>query len=237
LILLAAIFVLTCLVTTVTGGTALVTVPAMMQLHIPVRTALATNMVTLTLMSIGGVIPFLRGREVDRERATRMVLLTLAGSVIGAMLVFVVPSEWLPKLIPFAMLFVLVFLVVKPKAGRPRPGPGYAAVFVLAIYGGFFSGGYVTLLIAACMFFFGYTMLTAIVMARVMNVASSLIATGIFAWHGAIDWKLAAITGTAAFAGGLGGGRLARFMPERLLRIVFATAVGVLAVQALWSRR
>jgi uncharacterized membrane protein YfcA len=202
----------------------------MMQLHIPVRTALATNMFTLTLMSIGGVLPFVRSEEIDRRRAWPLVGLTLVGSVIGAMLVFVVPSEWLPRLIPFAMLFVMAFLLLKPRVGKPQPRAGYAVCFILAIYGGFFSGGYVTLLIAACTFLFGYSLLRAIVMARLMNVASSMIATGIFAWHGAIDWKLAAIMGAAAFAGGLGGGKLARFLPERALRIVFVVAVGGIAV-------
>jgi hypothetical protein len=233
-ILLAAIFVVTCFVTVVTGGTALITVPAMIQLGVPARTALATNMVTLTLMSVGGVIPFVRGREVDRRRAAPLVTLTLIGSLIGAMLVFSVPAEWLPKIIPVAMLVVLAFLLVRPRVGRPRPRAGYAAVFVLAVYGGFFSGGYVTLLIAAGMFFFGYSLLRSIVMARLMNVASSLIATAIFAGHRAIDWKLAAITGAAAFAGGLGGGKMASLIPERLLRMVFVAAVAVLAVKSLW---
>ena len=114
-----------------------------------------------------------------------------------------------------------------------RPRAGYIAAFILAIYGGFFSGGYVTMLIAACTFFFGYSLLRAIVMARLMNVASSLIATSIFAWHGTIDWKLAAITGTAAFAGGVAGGRMARLMPERLLRFIFVAAVAGLAIKAL----
>ena len=205
----------------------------MMDLHIPVRTALATNMFTLTVMSVGSVIPFVRGAEVDRQRALPLVILTLIGSTVGALLVFVVPSEWLPKIIPFAMLFVLGFLLLKPKVGKLRSRAGYIAAFILAIYGGFFSGGYVTMLIAACTFFFGYSLLRAIVMARLMNVASSLIATSIFAWHGTIDWKLAAITGTAAFAGGVAGGRMARLMPERLLRFIFVAAVAGLAIKAL----
>ena len=205
-------------------------------------------MASLTLMSVGGVIPFLKGPELDRAKAPKLIVLTLLGSVIGAMLVFEVPAAWLPRIIPFAMLFMLAFLLMNPRMGSGitphteaavtsgrRIRAGYFAMFLLAIYGGFFSGGYVTLLIAACVFFFRYSFLRAIVMARLMNVGSSLIATSIFAWHGAIDWKLAGITGAAAFAGGIAGAGLAGRISERLLRFVFMGAVAVLALTSLLS--
>jgi uncharacterized membrane protein YfcA len=225
----------------VTGGTALITVPAMIQFGIAPRTAIATNMVILTMMSLGGALPFLKGPEIDRKRAPACIALTIAGSTLGALLVFVVPATWLPLMIPIAMVAVLVFLLINPRLGvrneaPPTPGrvrTGYAATLLLAIYGGFFSGGYVTLLIATCVFFFGYSFLRAVVMSRVMNIASSLIASCIFAWHHAIDWKLSAILGTAAFLGGLAGGRWARRLPERLLRAVFITAVAALAIKSL----
>ncbi len=238
---LGAIFFITSLITVVTGGTALITVPAMILFGIPPRTALATNMVTLTLLSMGGTLPFLRGKELDWARVPGLIVLTLTGSIIGARLVFVVPAEILPLIIPIAMILVLAFLLSHPRQGlnqtpapsRARVQTGYAVVFVLAIYGGFFSGGYVTMLIAACVFFLGYSFLRALAMARLMNIASSLIASSIFAWHGAIEWKLALSMGCVAFAGALAGAHWARRIPERLLRLVFVAAVAALALKSL----
>jgi uncharacterized membrane protein YfcA len=248
-IALAGIFFVTCVVTVVTGGTALITVPAMIVFGIPARTALATNMVTLTLMSTGGTLPFLRGKELDRPRVPGLIALTLTGSVIGALLVFLVPAEILPLIIPVAMILVLAFLLANPAQGlhqaaapsQARVRGGYIAIFVLAIYGGFFSGGYVTMLMAAGVCFFGYSFLRAMAMSRLMNIASSLIASGIFAWHGAIQWKLAILLGCAAFAGALAGAHWARRVPQKLLRIVFVAAVAALALKSLifdvpWSR-
>lgn len=238
---LGAIFFVTSLITVITGGTALITVPAMILFGIPARTALATNMVTLTLLSTGGTLPFLRGKELDWPRVPGLIALTLAGSVIGALLVFQLPPEILPLIIPVAMILVLGFLLCNPRRGlsetpapsRARVRTGYAVVFLLAIYGGFFSGGYVTMLIAACVFFLGYPFLRALAMARLMNIASSLIASCIFAWHGAIEWKLALSMGCVAFAGALAGAHWARRVPERLLRLVFVTAVAALALKSL----
>ena len=249
IVALALIFFVTCAITVVTGGTALVTVPAMILFGIPARTALATNMVTLTMMSVGGTLPFLRGEEFDRGRVPLLIALTMTGSVIGALLVFAVPIELLPLIIPFAMVVVLVFLVANPRMGirgethlsRARIVTGYAAALVLGIYGGFFSGGYVTLLMASFVFFFGYSFLRSMAMSRLMNIASSFIATCVFAWHGAIEWKLAGELGIAAFAGAFVGARWAKRVPEKWLRRVFVTAVALLALKSFavdipWSR-
>ena len=163
------------------------------------------------------------------------------GSILGAILVFLVPAETLPMIIPIAMLVVLGFLLINPRKGlnqerapsRRRVQAGYLMAFVLAVYGGFFSGGYVTMLIAACVFCFGYSFLRAVAMSRLMNIASSSIAGAVFAWHGAIAWKLALSLGCAAFAGALAGAHWARWAPERLLRAIFVTAVAALALKSL----
>jgi uncharacterized membrane protein YfcA len=225
----------------VTGATALITVPVMILFGIPARTALATNMVTLLFMSVGGSLPFIRGGEIDRARAPVLLTLTLVGSVIGALLVFMVPATLLPLIIPVAMVFVLMFLLINPRMGsrdRRVPSPsrvvcGYGMTLLLGVYGGFFSGGYVTMLIAACVFFFGYTLLRGMVMTRVMNVASSSIATAVFAWHGAVEWRLAVILGCAAFGGALIGAHWSQRVPEKLLRAVFIAAVAALALKSL----
>jgi uncharacterized membrane protein YfcA len=239
----------TCAITVVTGGTALITVPAMILFGIAPRTALATNMVTLTMMSMGGTLPFLRGSALDRPRLPVLIAITLISSVLGALIVFMVPAEILPLIIPVAMLVVLIFVLANPNKGVRHEQPpstarvraGYVSILALVVYGGFFSGGYVTMLIASCVGFFRYSFLRAMAMSRVMNIASSLIATCVFAWHGAIHWRLGISLGCAAFAGAWVGARLARKVPEKLLRIVFVAGVAALAVKSLvfdvpWSR-
>jgi uncharacterized protein len=78
LILLMAVFFLTSIVSVITGSTSLITVPVMLGLGIEPRTAIATNMFALMFMSLGGALPFLRNRRIDRQRLPGLVLLTLA---------------------------------------------------------------------------------------------------------------------------------------------------------------
>lgn len=237
---LTLIFFATALVTVVTGSTTLITVPVMLQFGIEPRTAVATNMLTLTLLSFGGMLPFVRTTAIDRPRVPLLTALTLAGSAAGALLLFTVPARWMTLIIPVAMIAVAAVLLFDPATdlappSRLRGRTGYAVMALLSIYGGFLSGGYATLVTAAGILFFRYPLLRAIAMSKVLNTASSLIAVIVFAHYGIIDWRLGIILSAAAFAGGLLGTHWARKMPSALLRRLFLLAVAVLALKSLIS--
>ena len=154
LLLLILIFLATSAVSVVTGSTSLITVPAMFQFHIDPRTAVATNMFALTFMSIGGALPFLRSQEIDRRRLPLLIGLTLAGSAIGARLLLLIPTHSVSIIVSAAMIAVAIFSVsliaksgLQDSAGTPSAPAEFACyvlTFLLGIYGGFFSGGYVT---------------------------------------------------------------------------------------------
>jgi uncharacterized membrane protein YfcA len=102
----------------------------------------------------------------------------------------------MPVVIATAMIFVAVFSALNSAAGLmettkspswPLEAAGYLATFLLGVYGGFFSGGYVALLTAACVALFRMTFLEAVAVTKVLNLFSSLVATAIFAAKGLID--------------------------------------------------
>jgi uncharacterized membrane protein YfcA len=63
LLILIAVFFFTSVLSVVTGSTSLITVPVMIGLGIEAHVAIATNMLALTFMSVGGSLPFM-GRGV-----------------------------------------------------------------------------------------------------------------------------------------------------------------------------
>src|SRR5580700_136733 len=217
---LTVIFFVTSLVTVVTGSTSLITIPVLLQFGIEPRTAVATNMLALTLLSFGGLLPF---------------ALTLVGSGAGAFLLFAIPSKWMTLIIPAAMMAVLFLLIFEPHAAADAvPSPartrlGYIVMAALSVYGGFLSGGYATLVTAAGILFFRYPFLRAMAMSKVLNTASSLIAVAVFAWYRIIDWRLGIILSAASFIGGLMGSHWAQKMPAKVLRQLFLLAVAALA--------
>ncbi|MBN3961612.1 sulfite exporter TauE/SafE family protein [Nostoc sp. NMS8] len=244
LLLLIAIFFLTSIISVITGSTSLITVPVMLQLSIEPRIALATNMLALTFMSVGGTLPFIGKKAIDRNRLPIMIVLTLLGSIIGALLVLVVPSKSMPLIISILMIVVAVFSITNRKAGIVlrigKPSPiaeigGYIATFVLGVYGGFFSGGYVTMLTAAYVSLFRMTFVQAIANTKFINIFSSLIATIIFFTQGIVDYKLGIILSITMFIGGIVGSRFALRLSNFWLRRIFLTTVIALALKTLFD--
>lgn len=141
------------------------------------------------------------------------------------------------------MVAVAVFSLARPDLGstqerRATAGLlGYAVTFLLAIYGGFFSGGYVTLLTSAFVVLFGMTFLQAVATTKVANVFSSGVATLVFLWRGVVDLRLGLILGVTMFLGALLGGRIAFWLSAAWLWRIFIGAVLGLAAWILWGLR
>lgn len=236
LLVLVVVVFLTSAVSVVTGSTSLITVPAMLALGIDAHTAVATNMAALTFMSVGAMLPSAGRGVIVRQRLLAAVLLTAAGSILGALALIALPADDIQRALAIVMLGVLAFVAFDPSARdaeRREPSAasvaiGYAATFLLAIYGGFFSGGYVTMLTVAFVACLGMTFLQAVATTKVLNVVSSGIATTLFAWRGLVDWPLALGLGVAMFVGAILGSRAAlRLSPIWLRRIFVAVALGL----------
>ena len=236
---LALVYFLTAVITVITGSTSLITIPVMLQFGIEPRTAVATNMLALGMLSLGGVLPFIGASAIDKPRAPWLIALTFVGSILGALLLFAVPSKWMNLIIPVAMISVLAALLLQPRAGPATPASpkrartGYIIMALLSVYGGFLSGGYATLVTTAGIVFFRYPMLRGIAMAKVLNTVSSLVAVAVFARYGMIDWRLGVVLSAAGFLGGLIGTHWARRMPATLLRRLFLFAVATLALKSM----
>lgn len=242
LLTLIVVFLITSIISVVTGSTSLITVPTLFTFGVDPRVAVATNMFALTLMSVGGALPFLGKNIIDRRRLPLLVGLTLAGSIVGALLVLVVPSQAMPPIISIFMLAVAFFALTKQDTGliqgetAASPGPevaGYGATFAMGIYGGFFSGGYVTILTVVYITLFSMTFVEAVAVTKVINVVSSLIATLIFMGYGLIDYQLGLILGIAMFIGAIIGARIALRLNNIWLRRIFVATVVALALKTL----
>jgi uncharacterized membrane protein YfcA len=242
LAILVAVFFLTSVISVVTGSTSLLTVPVMIAVGVEPHVAVATNMMALIFMSAGGSLPFARKGVIEHRLLPLTIGLTLVGSAIGALLLLRIPTGALQLTIAVAMIAVATFSLAKRNEGTSqRPvssasqATGYAATFVLAVYGGFFSGGYVTMLTAAFVLLFGLTFLQAVATTKVINLFSSLVATVIFALHGVVDYKLGAVLGVTMFFGAILGGHVALRLPAVWLRRIFLLAVVALAAKMLFA--
>jgi uncharacterized membrane protein YfcA len=242
LLILVLIFFFTSLISVVTGSTSLITVPVMIEFGVDPHVAVATNMMALIFMSLGGSLPFARKGVLELHLLPFSVALTLVGSALGALILLHVPVRALQLTIAIAMISVAAFSLVRKESGtsgqpvsRSKAAIGYFATFLLAVYGGFFSGGYVTMLTAVFVFLFGLTFLQSVATTKVINLFSSAVATLVFAWHGAVDYRLGAILGGTMFLGALVGGHATFHVSAIWLRRIFLVAVLGLALKMVFG--
>ncbi|MGH9820791.1 MAG: sulfite exporter TauE/SafE family protein [Pyrinomonadaceae bacterium] len=243
LVILIILFFITTAVGVVTGSNSLITVPVMFQFGINEKVAIATNMFGLTFMAVGASIPFLRQRKINVGKVSPMIVLTVVGSAIGAALVGLITNQGIKLMVSIAMIAVTLFTLVRktPKDGERHAvstvslAAAYILAFLLAIYGGLYSGGYVTILTATVVAFFGMTFSEAVAATKLINVFSSLVATIVFAWQGLIDYNLGLILGVTMFVGAYFGAHYATKLNEVWLRRIFLTTVFLLAIKILYD--
>jgi uncharacterized protein len=106
---LIAAFFFTAVISVVTGGTSLLTVPVMLSFGFDPHVAVATNMLALIFLSLGGSLPFLKGDRLQRSRLWWPLAMTVAGSLLGAWLLLVVSNLWLRRV----FFVVVIFMALK----------------------------------------------------------------------------------------------------------------------------
>jgi uncharacterized membrane protein YfcA len=248
LILLILLFFITSAIGVVTGSNSLITVPVMFQFGVEPKVAVATNMFGLTFMAIGATIPFLKQGVIDRERISPLILLTVVGSAIGAVLVGFVSDKTMPIIVSVSMIAVTIFTFLKRDVGVGKSESpaavssfssakliAYVLTFLLAIYGGLYSGGYVTMLTAVFVAFFGMTFTEAVGSTKLVNVFSSSIATIIFMWQGLVDYRLGLILAVVMFTGAYIGAKTVTRLNDLWLKRIFLLTVLILAVKTIFD--
>lgn len=229
-------------VDSIVGGGGLVLVPALFAAFPTTHPATLLGVNKSASLWGTAVATVQYSRQIDmRWRALLpAAALALAGSFAGAWLVTVVSPEFLRKLLPFVLLVVLAYTLVKKELGRqhaPRmSGWRESAVaagigLVLGFYDGFFGPGAGSLLVFLFVRLLGYDFLNASASAKLLNSCSNLAALTLFAFKGHIWWHYALALALANVAGSLLGTRLALKHGAGFVRVVFVLVVGALILR------
>ena len=224
------------------GGGTFLTLPALMLTGMTALSANITSTVALfpgQLTSSWGGRGHVAGAEGLSFRA--LVVISLAGGVLGAILLLVTPSSIFQALVPWLVLFATsVFAYgsfVPRKADRPPMlGKTTAGVaqFCIAISGGYFGGGIGFLMLAALTaagLAIRNANATKNVLAGVMNAS----AVAIFVFSPQVHWLQAGIACVGAVIGGFAGGHMVTRVNQKLLRLI-AVIIGVALTVGLFYR-
>jgi uncharacterized membrane protein YfcA len=234
--ILTLLMVVTGAVGAITGGNSLINVPIMIMVGMTPRQAVATNMFAVTFMTISATARFARARILKWHLLVPLGIITAATSALGA-LIAVKLSETIVKLVVgISMGALVVFIALYRKAEPPAPTParrmaGYIGSTVLGIYGGFFSGGYTTLMTVLCTVCFSLTMMESVAVTKPVNLISCAAASVVFFVGGIIDLRVGLPLAAANLVGGWLGAHAALKGGDKFVRLLFLLTVGALAIK------
>jgi uncharacterized membrane protein YfcA len=228
----------------IVGSGSLVTFPTLLLFGYPPLTANVSNNIGMVAGGVSGIYGYRTELRPNRAILVRLAPASVAGALVGAVLLLVLPDESfkaiVPALIALGLLMVIFGPTVRRRTAESRPeGSGNllsrvlltAGIFVLGVYGGYFGAAQGILLVGlmGMLLSDGIQRLTAIknVLATVVNAVAAMafmvIATD------RIDWSVVALISSGAFIGGYLGARFGRRLSPSVLR-VFIVAIGSVAL-------
>jgi uncharacterized membrane protein YfcA len=220
------------LINSVAGGGTLVSFPALLWAGRDPVTANATSTVALWPASLAGLYGFRRELEGGRRWVLLFGAPSLAGGVLGAVLLLHTPPETFGRLAPYLILFATLLLALQEPISRrlvgerradERPSRAWLAgaalfQFLVGVYGGYFGAG-IGILMLAALGLLGFEDIHR--MNGLKNLLAILIngvAAAYFIFSGAVVWVDVLLMAFAAIAGGYSGARLAYRLGRRFVR-------------------
>jgi uncharacterized protein len=225
-------------VNAVAGGGSLISFPALLATGYPSITANVTNAIAVLPGYVGGSLAYRRELAGQGARIRALALTSAVGAAAGAALLLVSPASVFEAIVPWLILAACGLLAVQPRAAaaaharrRRSPLTLHAAIFVAAVYGGYFGAGLGIMLLAILGVFVADGLQRLNALKGVLSLLVALVTALGFALFGPVAWGAAAIVGVTSLAGGALGVGLARRLPAPVLRgVVIAYGVGVAIV-------
>jgi uncharacterized protein len=224
----------------VAGGGSLLVFPALLAVGFNPLAANVTNSIA-QWPGYGGIVI---GARHDLVGQRRRILLTAAvavvGSAVGCVLLLVLPGAVFDAVVPALVLLASALLGLQPWIkrwiGAPEPGAPdrlgtlLPAVFLAAVYGGYFGGALGVILIATLSLCAHDRLVRLNALKGLLSLLIATVTVIIFAFGAPVDWLAVALLAPTTLIGGFLGAKLARRLPENVLRwavVLVGLAVGI----------
>jgi uncharacterized membrane protein YfcA len=227
----------------ITGGTSLLTVPAMLLAGMEPHVAVGTNMLVVAALSAGSAGRFATAAALPSRPTLVLAITAVPGSLLGALSAVALPETTLRIVISAAMLAMAALLGFRPTLGQERVRVsrrlsflGTCLLALWALYGGLFSGGYATVLTLGIIVFFGSPLSEAVGIAKVVNLTGSAAAVLVFVWCKKVDWVVGGSMGASAAVGGWIGATVSLRAKPEFIRRLFATVIAAIGIKFGYDR-
>ena len=221
-------------INSVAGGGTLISFPSLIWIGLPSPIANATSTVAIWPGSLGGMWGYRRDLGGLPPSTYALIVPSLVGGLIGAVLLRLTPTDVFDRLIPALILFATVLFMLQEPVQRMIKTTGKAHAgskgwligallfqLLVSLYGGYFGAGIGILMLAA----FGIMGFTDIHQMNGLKNFLALCINGIasvyFMVNGMVSWPHVLVMAIGSVAGGVWGAGMARRIgPTGVRRIV-----------------
>jgi hypothetical protein len=224
----------------VAGGGSLISFPALVAFGIPSIPANATNTAAIWPGALSAAYAYRRDTALYRDLLVVLLLPSLIGGLLGALVLVSTPPELFDRIVPFLVLFATALFALRgpinrwTKAGLEGDervswaGKTWGFLFQLfvATYGGYFGAGIGILMLGSLSVMGLHDIHRMNGLKTVLGTLINVIAFVFFAVKGLVVWPLAALMAVGATIGGWVAARTAKRIDQRWLR-AFVIAVGL----------
>jgi uncharacterized membrane protein YfcA len=229
LALLAVAAFVSGVVNALAGGGSLLLFPALLAVGF---SPLAAN-VTNSVIQCPGYMGLALGSRQELRGQRRRVLSTtgvaVAGSLVGSLLLLVLPATVFDAVAPALVALASVLLGIQPWLarwiGEPEPDAPdrrmilLPSVFLAAIYGGYFGGALGVILIAVLALTAHDDLRRLNAGKGVLSLIIGAVTVVVFGIGAPVDWLAVALLAPTTLVGGFVGAKLAGRVPEPALRV------------------
>ena len=222
------------------GGGGLVVTPVLISFGLPVPVALGTRRLSVIGGVTFGLVQFYKWKKVDLRFGLHLAAYTLAGCVLGYLIVDMVNDYWLKKIIGILIVALAVVLIfedsekVKQIKGRLYSfksiiGPPLAAS--AGLWAVLIGGGGGTVMTYILIIVYGQTILESAGNRRLPLLTGHIITTFLFVWAGYIHYPLALSMLVSNSLGGWFGSRFYLKKGEDKVRAIFFVIIIILGLK------
>jgi len=229
----------------VVGSGSLITFPTLLAVGLPPVLANVSNTVGLVPGSLSAAVGYRRELDGQRRRVVTLGAASVAGGLIGALLLLHLPVTVFYRVVPILLLVACGLVAAQPRVTawlvhrgdrHPQGGPVlWATVFATGVYGGYFGAAQSVILISLLAIFIDDDLQRLNGVKNVLALLANGVAAIYFVATTHVSWEAAGLIALGSVIGGQIGAGVGRRLPVDILRAVIVV-VGLVAAGVLFVR-
>ena len=220
------------------GGGSSITLPTLIFMGLDGALANGTNRIAIFIQNIFAVASFRKNKMQQFKTSTELSLFTLPGAILGAILASKISSALFEHILGGVLIFIVISLLFSrnykersPDQEEQRSWWIYPSLLGIGFYGGFLQIGVGFLFMAALYHLLRVDLITVNMHKVFIILIYTLPALLIFIWTGNVNWKFGLALAAGNALGGWWGAHVAVKGGERVIRIILAVAISIMALK------